>query len=164
MEDSKLENLLKFPLELKITYPDGTKDIYVGHTLTAKIIQAAATLQNILEAGKVPLLSMINHGEAIPIVEDLATLMLGCQALQVTIPADVLIRLRPPSGKARYIDRRQLADFNRQLNESLPSDCVSPMEASITQLQTMNRHLRQQPLERFLPPRSSAKDCPVISR
>lgn len=215
MEDGKLENILKFPLELKIIHPDGTKDIYTGNTLTAKITQAAATLQNFLEDGKVPLLSMINHGEVIPIVfgfgkitdlkvhqidavmgpdakqyhyqdndhplsgtdkggrlqeielrnvEDLATLMLGCQAQQVTIPTDVLIRLRPPSGKARYIDRQQLAGFDRQLNESLPSDCISPREASITQLQTMNRHLRQQPLERFLPPRSSSKDWPEISR
>ncbi|WP_061800099.1 hypothetical protein [Serratia ficaria] len=207
MDDSKLENILKFPLMLKITHPDGTKDIYAGDALTAKITQAAATLQNVLEAGKAPLLSMINHGEVIPIVfgfgkitdlkahqidavmgpdakqyhyqdndhplsgtdkggrlqeielrnvEDLATLMLGCQAQQVTIPEDVLIRLRPPSGKAQYIDAQQLASFNRQLNESLPSDCVSPREASIAQLQTMNRYLRQQPLESFLPPRSES--------
>lgn len=207
MDDTKLENILKFPLELKITHPNGTKDIYAGDTLTAKIAQTAAMLQNVLEAGKAPLLSMINRGEVIPIVfgfgkitdlkvhqvdsvtasdaklycyqdnnhplagtdkggrlqeielrnvADLATLMLGCQAQQITIPSDVLIRLRPSSGQAQYIDGQQLASFNRQLNDSLPSDCVSPREASITQLQTLNHHLRQQPLEKFLPLRSES--------
>jgi hypothetical protein len=60
--------LLKFPESVTINFSDGPQQVFAGPTLKSLIAEAAKTLQQQLEAGKAPLLAMINKGEIVPMV------------------------------------------------------------------------------------------------
>jgi hypothetical protein len=97
---------------------------------------------------------------------DLATLYFGAMVKGVQIPSDVLIRVKPRgrnAGQATYLTADQLQTFHDRLVQTARSfgipgngdqDLMSRLP--IEKLQALNQHLRNQPLESWVPPRTSS--------
>jgi len=98
-------------------------------------------------------------------LKDLATLMLGSIAKGATIATDSVVRIKAPGAKpppATYLDSDQLQAFKSRLLEEAAKQTGAPTaqaldavkNAPVSQLRTLNTHLRNLQLNDFIPPRT----------
>lgn len=83
---------------------------------------------------------------------DLATLCLGCAAKGVTLPADVLIRVKPQKNvKAQYLDVRKFGQFQQSIRQQVNHVTGGTLHAqSMEGLQALNTQLRASDLASLL--------------
>jgi hypothetical protein len=109
-------------------------------------------------------------------LQDLATLCLGLLARDVSIPSEVVIRVKPPgkpAPRATYLEPERIQAFSAhvlqqsaELLEVDPSQATAALKtASIGRLQEINAHLRNQALDgRLAGPAVSGPIPPVRDR